>query len=86
MHGGGRFWGRSAPAGVAFLIVASPYVVFLHSVTGRWAFSGKQGISIDIAWAFVNHDQRAHDRAVARLDAAGKEINAHPTRANTIVG
>ena len=59
---------------VMFALVAAPYVVYVHRITGRWALSGKQGITIDIAWALVNHDQAAHDRAAASLDPAGTEI------------
>jgi hypothetical protein len=59
---------------VVFLLLASPYLIYLYRVTGRWAFSGKQGISMEIGWAYVNHSQAMHDRAVASLDSAGKEI------------
>ncbi len=59
---------------VVFLLLASPYVIYLYRVTGRWAFSGKQGISMEIAWAYLNHSQAMHDRAVASLDSTGKEI------------
>ena len=59
---------------VVFLLCALPYVVYLHRVTGRWAFSGKQGISMAIAWAYVNHNQAEHDRVVAALDPTGREI------------
>jgi len=57
-----------------FVLFAAPYVVYLHRATGRWEFSGKQGISMDIAWAFLTHDQVAHDRVVSALDATGQEI------------
>ncbi len=66
-----------APMAVAmliFLLLAAPYVVYVYRVTGRWTFSGKQGISIGIAWAFVNHSQAMHDQAAASLDPAGREI------------
>ncbi len=61
-------------AGVVFLLCATPYVIYMHRVTGRWALSGKQGITMGIAWAYVNHDQAEHDRVVASLDSAGQEI------------
>jgi hypothetical protein len=64
----------AATAVVIFMLCALPYVVYLYRVTGRWAFSGKQGISIPIAWAYVNHSQAEHDRAVASLDPSGQEI------------
>ncbi len=59
---------------IIFLAAAFPYVNYLHRVTGYWAFSGKQGISMDIGWAYVNRSQAMHDRAVASLDSAGNEI------------
>ncbi len=66
---------RAAGLAVAvFVLLASPYVIYLHRATGRWEFSGKQGISMDIAWAFLNHDQVAHDMVVSSLDATGQEI------------
>lgn len=57
-----------------FLMAAGPYVTYLHRVTGRWIFSGKQGISMELGWAYVNNSQAMHDRAVASLDSAGQEI------------
>lgn len=66
-----------AHAGLAvavFLLCALPYLVYVHRATGRWTFSGKQGISMDIAWALVNRDQVAHDRVVSSLDSTGREI------------
>jgi hypothetical protein len=59
---------------VVFGLVAFPYVNYLHRATGRWLLSGKQGISMDIAWAYVNHSQAMHDLAVASLDSTGREI------------
>lgn len=64
----------SASALLVFLAAAAPYVIYLHRVTGHWAFSGKQGISMEIGWAYVNRSQAMHDRAVASLDSSGKEI------------
>lgn len=67
-----------APAAVSIVVcglIALPYVLYLHNATGRWLISGKQGVSIDIAWAFVNNDEAGHDRAAASLDSTGQEIN-----------
>jgi hypothetical protein len=66
--------GPAALAVAAFLLVMSPYVVYVHRVTGRWTLSGKQGISSEISAAFTHRDPAAHDRAVASLDSTGKEI------------
>jgi hypothetical protein len=59
---------------VVFVLCAAPYVLYLHRITGRWMFSGKQGISVPIAWAYATHSLAEHDRAVAGLDASGQEI------------
>jgi 4-amino-4-deoxy-L-arabinose transferase-like glycosyltransferase len=55
-------------------LLALPYVLYLHQATGLWVISGKQGVSMDIAWAYVNDSQTMHDQAAASLDAAGQEI------------
>jgi len=73
------FWrlttiGKLALAVIACLVMMSPYVIYLHSATGHWLLSGKVGLILDIAPAYVNHDQAAHDLAVSRLDSSGQEI------------
>jgi hypothetical protein len=55
-------------------LVMIPYVVYLHRVTGHWNLSGKVGLILDIAPAYLAHDQAGHDRAVSRLDSTGQEI------------
>lgn len=67
-------FGRLALAVVVCLVTLSPYVLYLHSVTGRWLLSGKVGLILDIAPAYLADDQAAHDRAVSRLDSSGTEI------------
>jgi 4-amino-4-deoxy-L-arabinose transferase-like glycosyltransferase len=37
----GHEWGGPAAATVAGLIIAAPYLVYLHSALGRWALSGR---------------------------------------------
>jgi len=59
---------------IACLAVMSPYVIYLHNATGHWILSGKVGLVLDIAPAYVAHDQAAHDLAVSRLDSTGTEI------------
>jgi hypothetical protein len=70
----GRVFGRLALAVAACLVVISPYVLYLHAATGHWLLSGKVGLILDIAPAYLANDQAAHDRAVSRLDSAGTEI------------
>ncbi len=66
-----------ASAGIAVAItvlLALPYVLYLHRATGLWLASGKQGVSMDISWAYANDSQAMHDKAAASLDPSGKEI------------
>ncbi len=69
-----RLAGQAAAAIAVFVLVCSPYIMYVHRVTGRWTISGKQGITMGIAWAYVQGSQAEHDRATAGLDASGKEI------------
>lgn len=65
---------RLALAVIACLLVMSPYVLYLRHVTGHWLLSGKVGLILDIAPAYLADDQAAHDYAVSRLDSSGTEI------------
>lgn len=56
------------------VLVAAPYVRYLHQVTGHWTLSGKAGTGMDISWALVNDSQPMHDQAAAALDSTGEEI------------
>jgi 4-amino-4-deoxy-L-arabinose transferase-like glycosyltransferase len=67
-------FGRLALTVVVCLVTISPYLFYLHSITGRWILSGKVGLILDIAPAYLANDQAAHDRAVSRLDSRGEEI------------
>ena len=67
-------WSATISAIFLFVLVALPYVVYVHRVTGYWTLSGKQGVTMEIAMAYAKHDQAAHDRAVASLDDTGTEI------------
>jgi 4-amino-4-deoxy-L-arabinose transferase-like glycosyltransferase len=67
-------FGRLALAVAVCVVTISPYVLYLHSITGRWLLSGKVGLILDIAPAYLANDQAAHDRAVSRLDSSGREI------------
>lgn len=69
-----RLLAQVAAAGLVFFLVCTPYIVYVHRVTGRWALSGKQGITMGIAWAYAQGSQAEHDRVTAGLDPAGKEI------------
>lgn len=70
----GRLLASGAIAVALTALLALPYVLYLQRVTGLWAISGKQGVSMDIAWAYVNKSQAMHDQAAASLDESGQEI------------
>jgi 4-amino-4-deoxy-L-arabinose transferase-like glycosyltransferase len=67
-------FGRLTLTVVVCVVTVSPYLFYLHSITGRWILSGKVGLILDIAPAYLADDQAAHDRAVSRLDSRGEEI------------
>ena len=54
--------------------VMTPYVVYLHRITGYWTLSGKAGTGMEIAWALINGDQALHDKAAASFDSSGENI------------
>ena len=70
----GRTLQASVLMGVTLALVMSPYVIYLHRITGYWTLSGKAGTGMEIAWALVNHDQTLHDLAAASLDSSGEKI------------
>jgi len=57
-----------------FILVALPYMVYLHHHTGRWTVTGKLGITYDIGQAVIDKDPAEYDRVTASLDSEGKEI------------
>jgi 4-amino-4-deoxy-L-arabinose transferase-like glycosyltransferase len=69
-----RLLASGALAVVLTALLALPYVLYLQRTTGLWLISGKQGVSMDIAWAYVNKSQAMHDQAAASLDESGQEI------------
>lgn len=64
--------GRLALYGVAFVVVAAPYTVFLHRYTGKWMATGKLAITYQIGEAVVQHDPALYDEVTASLDANGE--------------
>lgn len=69
-----RLLGQAAAGLAVFFLICAPYVVYVHRVTDRWALSGKQGVTMDISWAYAQRSQAEHDRVTASLDRSGKEI------------
>jgi 4-amino-4-deoxy-L-arabinose transferase-like glycosyltransferase len=58
----------------AFLLVASPYLAFLHRHTGRWMTTGKLGITYDIGEAVLEREPVLYDKVTASLDAKTGEL------------
>jgi 4-amino-4-deoxy-L-arabinose transferase-like glycosyltransferase len=59
---------------LAFILVISPYVVFLYRQTGRIMITGKLGLTYMAGLGAVEHDPGLYDRALSKLDEAGEEI------------
>lgn len=58
----------------AFAVVAAPYLVYLHSVTGQWNVTGKLGVTWAIGQAVIDADPAEYDAVTASLDSSGTEI------------
>ncbi len=69
-----RSWAALCGYAIAILLVASPYLMFLHRHTGRWTVSGKLGVTYDIGRAVLARDPAEYDRVTASLDSSGREI------------
>lgn len=65
---------RLAAGIVAFVLVISPYIVFLYRHTGRVMVSGKLGVTYVAGQGAVDHDPVLYDQALSRLDKSGEEI------------
>ena len=61
-------------AALAFMLVISPYILFIYRHTGRIMISGKLGVTYVAGQGAVEHDPGLYDRALSRLDEAGEEI------------
>lgn len=68
-------WGGLGRAGAclgAFLLVASPYVLYLHSHTGHWALTTKSTTSYTTTRGLVSHDGTAFQRDTWGLNEKGE--------------
>ncbi len=70
----GRAWAALGGFVLAALLVALPYLVYIHGQTGRWMVSGKLGVTYDIGRAVLARDPAEYDRVTASLDSTGREI------------
>jgi 4-amino-4-deoxy-L-arabinose transferase-like glycosyltransferase len=64
----------------AFLVTASPYIIYLHNHTGQWMLSGKIEITIQIGTAILANDYAQYDRVVSSLDDKGEIMWFSPRR------
>lgn len=61
-------------AALAFILVISPYMMYLYRHTGRVLLSGKLGVTYAAGLGVVIGDPVLYDRELARLDEAGEHI------------
>ena len=66
--------GRLAVAGLMFLLVGSPYLLYTHSITGRWSLTGAAGMAFTSMTGLAEHDASAFDKATWELDPASGEV------------
>ena len=70
---GQRPWRAVVAVTLAFMLMALPYVVFLHGVTGRWLLSGKTAVNLWATSTVLAQGGTGQD-VLASLDSAGTEI------------
>lgn len=70
----GRAWAALGGFVAAAILVALPYLMYIHAHTGRWMISGKLGVTYDIGRAVLARDPAEYDRVTASLDSTGREI------------
>ncbi|MGC8839015.1 MAG: ArnT family glycosyltransferase, partial [Anaerolineae bacterium] len=68
------FWLRFGAFVLAGLLLAGPYLLYLRLEGGRWLLTGKVGVTLALGEGVVDRDPAAYDRAIASLDAEGREI------------
>lgn len=66
--------GRLAVAVAVFLLVASPYLVYIRGETGRWSLTGSAGMAFVSMTGLAEDDPSAFDRATWALDPASGEV------------
>jgi len=66
--------GRLLLAGLAFLLVASPYLLYMRSSTGRWSLTGAAGMAFETMTGLAENDPAEFDRATWGLDPASGEV------------
>jgi 4-amino-4-deoxy-L-arabinose transferase-like glycosyltransferase len=59
---------------LSFVLLAAPYVWYLHTQTGHWMLTGKLNVAWESFGPMITHDPVAFDRLNNGLDASGREI------------
>ncbi len=70
----GPLLGRLTVAALAFLLVASPYLLTIRNSTGRWSLTGAAGMAFVSMAGLAENDAAAFDRATWALDPASGEV------------
>ncbi len=62
--------GRLAAGGALFLLVASPYLLYIRQETGHWNLTGSAGMAFESMTGLAEKDPSAFDRSTWELDPA----------------
>ena len=65
---------RMAAVAAIFILVASPYLVYIQRSTGRWSLTGAAGMAFDSMTGLVSNDPAVFDRATWELDPQDGEV------------
>jgi hypothetical protein len=66
--------GRLALALVVFLLVASPYLLYIRRTTGRWSVTGAAGMAYTSMTGLAEHDGRVFDKDTWEIDPNNGEV------------
>lgn len=70
----GPLLGRLAVAASLFLLLALPYLLYTHHVTGHWSLTGAAGMAYTSMTGLAERDPADFDRATWALDQASGEV------------
>jgi 4-amino-4-deoxy-L-arabinose transferase-like glycosyltransferase len=66
--------GRLAITAGLFLLLTSPYLLYIHNTTGRWSLTGAAGMAYTTMTGLGERDPAAFDRATWGLDEPSGEV------------
>ena len=69
-----RVLGRLAVALVVFLLIASPYLLYIRNTTGLWSLTGAAGMAFTSMTGLAEHDAAAFDKDTWELDPKSGEV------------